>query len=133
MTEPREVCLLLGRGDAILWADAGTSPLWLSDSRARWEAIWRHRDELTEIAHSHPLGPLGFSSEDETTMTALCAALGRCPRFSVVAPSGMVRRHYPPPEPQGSTPPPVDALVAPAEEPYWADLLRLASGMSKEQ
>lgn len=92
MTEPddrdsaREVCLLIGRGGAILWSDASSSSVWLADSRARWEAIWHHRNELEEITHSHPVGPLGFSGEDETTMSALCAALGRRPRFSGVRP-----------------------------------------------
>ena len=71
----REVCLLIGRGDSILWSDASASPVWLPDSRERWDAIWRHRAELVEIAHSHPVGPLAFSGEDETTMAALAAAL----------------------------------------------------------
>ena len=53
----REVCFLIGRGGAILWADASDSPAALPDSRARWEAIWEHRDELEVIAHSHPIGP----------------------------------------------------------------------------
>ena len=139
MTEPpytesrREVCLLIGRGGAILWSDASSSPVWLADSRARWEAIWRHREELEEIAHSHPVGPLGFSGEDETTMAALCAALGRRPRFSVVAPSGMVQRAYPARAADGSWPPPSDAILPALAEPFWADLLRLASGMTTLQ
>lgn len=112
----REVCLLIGRGGAVLWSDASDSPFLLPDSRARWEAIWRLRGELEEVAHSHPEGPLGFSNEDETTMTALTEALGRPLRFSVVAPDGMVAR--------------VDgADVRVTEEPAWAPLLRLASNM----
>ena len=47
----REVCFLIGKGGAILWADASNSPAALPDSRARWEAIWTHRDELEVIAH----------------------------------------------------------------------------------
>jgi hypothetical protein len=128
----QEVFLLIGRGGAILWSDASSSPVWLPDSRARWEAIWRHRDELEEIVHSHPVGPRGFSGEDETTMAALCAALGRRPRFSVVAPGGLYRRDYPPADADGNWPPPSDALVAPAAEPFWAGLLRLASGMTAQ-
>ena len=62
MTAGREVCLLIGRGGAILWADASDSATALPDSRARWEAIWRHRDELEIIAHSHPAGPEAFSA-----------------------------------------------------------------------
>ena len=115
-----EVCLLISHSGAILWSDASTSPLALPDSRARWEAIWSHRSELAEIAHSHPQGPLAFSLEDETTMAAIIAALGRPLRFSVVAPLGVLAR--------------VDgAEVAVLPEPWWAELLRLASGLGPEQ
>jgi len=113
----REVCYLVGASGCVLWSDAGTSPAALPDSRARWEAIWSRRDELVEIAHSHPVGPLGFSYEDETTMAALAAALGRAPRFSVVAPIGMLAR--------------IDGRDVPvADEPPWADELRRESGMA---
>ena len=111
-----EVCFLIGRGGAVLWADASASAVALPDSRQRWEAIWRVREELEEIAHSHPVGPLHFSAEDESTMEALDSALGRTLRFSVVAPAGMIAR-------QGDR----DERVL--EEPWWAALLRLASGM----
>jgi hypothetical protein len=112
----REVCFLIGRDGTVLWSDASTSPVWLPDSRARWEAIWRLRAELEEIAHSHPVGPLAFSTEDETTMEALTAALGRPVRFSVVAPDGRVVRE--------------DGRDArPAEEPGWTTRLRSESGM----
>ena len=88
----REVCFLIGPDGQVLWSDAGVSPVALADSRARWEAIWRLREQLVEIAHSHPVGPLAFSREDETTMAALAAALARTPRFSIVAPAGMLVR-----------------------------------------
>jgi hypothetical protein len=114
--KPREVCLLIGRDGTVLWSDASDSPVWLPDSRARWEAIWRLRGELEEIAHSHPVGPLGFSAEDETTMAALTEALGRPVRFSVVAPDGMVLRE------DGR-----DVRVT--QEPTWARSLRVDSGM----
>ncbi|WNG55570.1 hypothetical protein F0U59_12920 [Archangium gephyra] len=114
--KPREVCLLIGRDGTVLWSDASDSPVWLPDSRARWEAIWRLRGELEEIAHSHPVGPLGFSAEDETTMAALTEALGRPVRFSVVAPNGMVVRE------DGR-----DVHVT--HEPSWARGLRVDSGM----
>jgi len=112
----REVCLLIGKDNVVLWGDASDSAVLLPDSRARWEAIWRLREELEEIAHSHPVGPLAFSAEDETTMEALTAALGRPLRFSVVAPEGMVVR-------EGGQDVPV------TEEPWWALRLRAASGM----
>jgi Prokaryotic homologs of the JAB domain len=112
----REVCFLIGKGGAILWSDNGPNAVALPDSRARWEAIWTRRNELEEIAHSHPVGPLAFSNEDETTMEALTSALGKSLVFSVVAPDGMIRREEK-----------RDALVK--EEPWWARLLRLASGV----
>ncbi|WNG24577.1 hypothetical protein F0U62_11495 [Cystobacter fuscus] len=113
----REVCLLIGRDGEVLWSDASDSAVSLPDSRARWEAVWRLREELEEIAHSHPLGPLGFSPEDETTMEALLLALGQPVRFSVVAPEGTLVREY------GQ-----DRLRA--EEPAWTAELRARSGMA---
>jgi hypothetical protein len=115
----REVCLLIGREGTVLWSDESDSPLLLPDSRERWEAIWQLRAELEEVAHSHPEGPLGFSTEDESTMSALTSALGRPLRFSVVAPGGMVARV------DGR-----DLLLA--EEPWWAEPLRRVSGMRRE-
>lgn len=113
----REVCFLIDVRGAVLWSDAGPNAAALPDSRARWEAIWAHRDQLVEISHSHPIGPRAFSHEDETTMAALDAALGKRLRFSVVAPDGMVVRA-------------ADGTVSENDErPWWAALLRQASGM----
>jgi Prokaryotic homologs of the JAB domain len=125
----REVFFLLGDDGHVLWSDASDSPVRLPDSRARWEAIWSRRDRIIEIAHSHPVGPLGFSREDETTMRALVTALGRPLLFSVVAPDGMVRR---------LEPMELEAVSTPSEskienEPWWTSLLRLASGMKKQK
>ena len=117
----REVFFIIGDGDVVLWSDASESPVHLPDSRARWEAIWSRRSEIVEIAHSHPVGPLAFSHEDETTMRALTTGLGRTLRFSVVAPNGMRRR-----DEEGN-----EHLVEREHEPWWTALLRLASGMPK--
>lgn len=111
---PVEVLFLIDHAGRVLWSDASSSPVALPDHRGRWEAIWQHRAELAEIAHSHPVGPLAFSSEDEETMAALTDALGRAPVFSVVTPEAMVRR-------QGGG----DERVV--DEPWWASLLRRAS------
>ena len=116
----REVFFIIGRGGAVLWSDAGESAAALPDTRDRWDAIWRLRDEIEELAHSHPAGPLGFSHEDETTMEALSAGLGRPLCFSVVAPDGTVRRQ------NG-----LDVVVQHNDEPWWASLLRRASGMKE--
>ena len=116
----REVCFLIGRDDTILWADLGGTAAAMPDSRARWEAIWERRDRITEIAHSHPIGPLAFSHEDQTTMDALELALGRAIRFSVVAPDGMIVK-------EGAS----AETVHVKEEPWWAELLRALSGMEE--
>ncbi len=114
----REVCFLLDEDGAILWSDASQSPVALPDSRARWEAIWRVRERLAEIAHTHPVGPASFSTEDETTMDALDAALGRTLIYSVVTPDTMIRRHT------------KDGPVHRVEhEPWWTPLIRAASGL----
>ena len=112
----REVLFLVGR-DAVLWADWSASSIALPDTRERWEKIWSLRAELEEIVHTHPMGPLGFSHEDETTMAALESALARPIRFSVVAPDGMVVRQ------DGR-----DVRVE--KEPWWTSILRTLSGMA---
>ena len=117
--DQREVCFLIGKGGAILWSDASDSPVALPDSRSRWEAIWNSREHLEVIAHSHPIGPAAFSAEDISTMEALDAALGKSMQYMVVAPRVTISRT--------ST---TDTEVSP--EPWWAALLRLASGMQKE-
>ncbi len=113
----REVFLLIGAGDVILWSDASDSALALPDSRARWEAIWSNRDRIEALVHSHPLGPRAFSAEDLSTMEALDAALGRPLRYGVLAPEGLVFR-------EGQK----ESLSN--ARPWWAALLRLASGMT---
>jgi hypothetical protein len=112
----REVFFLIGRGGALLFADASDDPTQLPDSERRWRAIWRHRDEIESLAHSHPVGPLAFSEEDRTTMSALEAALGKVLTFSVIAPDGMLSR-------TGGDEQQIH------DEPWWAPLLRLASGI----
>ena len=112
----REVCFIISKSGAILWADASTSPIALPDSRTRWEAIWQHRDELFAIAHSHPAGPAAFSDEDLSTMAALDSALGRALHYYVVTPGVTISNI-------GTVDP----------EPWWAELLRLASGMRKRE
>jgi hypothetical protein len=116
--EQREVFVLIGRGGAVLFADASASAFALPDSRARWEALWRHRDELELIVHSHPAGPHAFSHEDETTMAAVEAALGRSLSWAVLSPGGLLVRR------DGSE-------ATSAEHPFWVRLLELASGMTR--
>ena len=76
-----------------------------------------------EFEPRSPNYKVAFSLEDATTMDALVTALGRRLRFSVVAPAGMVRSTVT----AGKAP--IATLVR--EEPWWAPLLRLASGMNE--
>ena len=113
----REVCFLIGESGAVLWSDASSSPSSMPDSRARWEAIWSRREVLAEIAHSHPNGRAAFSATDESTMQALTSALGHAPRYSVVTPLVTIAHVG-------------EKTITVSPEPWWADLLRLASGMT---
>lgn len=113
----REVCFIVSADGNILWRDDGTTHA-IADSRARWEAIWNCRAALAEIAHSHPTGPLAFSNEDETTMQAIWAALGRDVIFSVVTPTAMIRTSA-----RG-------VVEQVKEEPGWVSAIRLASGLN---
>jgi hypothetical protein len=119
---PKEIFFLIGADGVVLWSDAGDSATRIPDSRVRWKAIWERRDRVEEIAHSHPVGPARFSPEDETTMEALDSGLGRRMRYSIVAPEGMVARVGHDGEDE-----PVD------DEPWWAALLRRASGMAEPE
>ncbi len=116
--QEREVFFLIGPGDVVLFADASASAFALPDSRARWEALWRYRNELELIVHSHPSGPHAFSHEDETTMAAVEAALGRSLGWAVLSPSGLLVRR------DGSE-------ATSTERPFWVRLLELASGMAR--
>lgn len=118
MTTPRpcEFVMLLDARGEILHTEEGANAHAVRDSRSRWQRIWELRAELFEIAHSHPVGPLAFSAEDETTMEAIESGLGREVVFSVVAPGGMLRR-------VGGQDVPV------SDEPSWASVLRTLSGM----
>jgi proteasome lid subunit RPN8/RPN11 len=50
----------------------------IPDSAAFWNVLWEHRDNLAGVAHSHPGSGLPTPShEDETTFSAIEAALGR--------------------------------------------------------
>ena len=71
----REVCFILVE-DKILRAYFGSATS-IPDNRERWEIIWQHRNEITEVAHSHPGEFLDFSHEDLTTMEAVEAGTGK--------------------------------------------------------
>jgi len=69
--------------------------------------------------------------EDETTMAALVSALARPIRFSVVAPHAVVVRKYGAPDKDGEAPTHEEEILEGDGEPWWAELLRLASGVHR--
>jgi len=113
----REVCFLITRTGALVYADFSDNATALPDSRLRWQMIWKLRDQLDEIAHSHPLGGLFFSAEDLSTMQAVDSALGRTLAYAVVTPQGIIARRG-------------ERVFTPHLEPWWTGLMRSASGMS---
>jgi hypothetical protein len=86
----REVCFLLVE-DKILRVYFGSATR-IPDQRERWEIIWQYRDQITEIAHSHPGEFLDFSTEDLTTMQAVEAGAGRSYAWSIVTKGGFLSR-----------------------------------------
>lgn len=116
----REVCFILV-GEKILRVYFGTSTK-IPDLRERWEVIWNHREEITEIAHSHPGEFLDFSREDLTTMEAVEAGTGKAFTWSIVTESGFLSRR------EGRD-------TRREESPWWLDLMRILSygGSSTEK
>jgi hypothetical protein len=58
----REVCFVL-TGERILRVYVGT-PTRVPDSRERWEIIWKHRDEITEM--STPIQAVSWRFREKT-------------------------------------------------------------------
>src|SRR6266446_5526905 len=86
----REVCFILVE-DKILRVYFGSQTR-IPDDRDRWDIIWKHRDEITEIAHSHPGEFLDFSHEDLTTMEAVEAGTGKRFKWSIITKTGFLSR-----------------------------------------
>ena len=108
----REVCFILVE-DKILRAYFGSATR-VPDSRERWDVIWTHRDEITEIAHSHPGEFLDFSHEDLTTMEAVEAGTGRKFTWSIITKSGILSRN-------GARD------ICREDAPWWLELMRALS------
>ncbi len=112
----KELCFLLGPDEVLLWSDLRGTVNRMEDQRDRWDRIWQFKESLVEIAHCHPCGLLAFSYEDETTMEAIDAALGRALRYSVVTPDRVLLRAE-------------GAEQIMLNDPWWAPLMRQAAGM----
>jgi hypothetical protein len=108
----REICFILVE-DKILRLYFGSATK-IPDSRERWEIIWQHKGEITEIAHSHPGDFLDFSQEDLTTMEAIEAGTGRQFVWSIITKDGFRSR-------RGSKTDHRD------DSPWWLNLMRTLS------
>ena len=108
----REVCFILV-GDKILRAYFGSATS-IPDERERWEVIWQHRDEITEITHSHPGEFLEFSHEDLTTMEAVEAGTAKTFTWSIVTETRLLSRR------NGK-----DRIRE--DSPWWIELIRRLS------
>src|SRR6267142_4199771 len=86
----REVCFILV-ADKILRVYFGLATC-VPDSWERWDTIWQHRKEITEIAHSHPGEFLDFSNEDLTTIEAVEAGTGKQFTWSIITKKGFLSR-----------------------------------------
>jgi hypothetical protein len=108
----REICFILVE-EKILRVYFGSATR-IPDSLERWETIWRHRNEITEIVHSHPDDYLDFSREDLTTMEAVEAGTGKKFTWSIVTKREFLSRN-------GS----LDTRRN--DSPWWLDLMRTLS------
>lgn len=108
----REVCFILIE-DKILRAYFGSQTR-IPDARERWEVIWNHRNEITEIAHSHPGEFLDFSHEDLTTMEAVEAGTGKQFVWSVITKTRFLSRK-------------AGKDVRREDLPWWLELMRQLS------
>lgn len=85
----REVVFLLaGQQNRVVGVGIGSSAVSIEDSRSLWDQIWQNREVLTEISHTHPLGPDRLSVTDVETASAIVKALGKPLTFTVVHPRG---------------------------------------------
>jgi len=108
----REVCFILVE-EKILRVYFGSATS-IPDSRERWETIWNHRHEITEIVHTHPGELLSFSGEDLTTMEAVEAGTGRKFVWSIVTERSFLSRTQ-------------DGNCRRDDTPWWLALIRQLS------
>jgi len=108
----REVCFILV-ADKILRVYFGSATR-VPDSRERWDTIWQHRKEITEIAHSHPGEFLDFSNEDLTTIEAVEAGTGKQFTWSIITKKGFLSRKG-------------EREVHREDNPWWLELIRTLS------
>ncbi|MBT3219764.1 MAG: hypothetical protein HN348_11780 [Proteobacteria bacterium] len=74
----RETAVVIGSdGQVLYWhAPLKRTMVAIPDTRALWDVLWQHREQLLGVAHTHP-GIPAPSQEDLTTFAACEAGLGR--------------------------------------------------------
>lgn len=74
-------------GKAIFWpSPKGNSQGSIEDSSVLWDRIWRNRDIIGGVAHTHPWNGTPSPSEtDQTTWSAIDRALGRSLIWPIVS------------------------------------------------
>lgn len=101
----------------------GRTAVAIPDSRDLWDVLWKHRDRVGAVAHTHPGAGIPLPSKEDLTTFAACeAALGKRLRWWIVtrsharcyAWSGPERLDY---EPCRDT----------DEDPEWIETLRAES------
>ena len=108
----KEICFILV-DEKILRVYFGSQTK-IPDSRERWETIWAHRDEITEIAHTHPGDFLDFSKEDLTTMESVEAGTGKQFAWSIITQTGYLTRK-------------AGRDIQREDAPWWISLIRKLS------
>lgn len=120
-----ETAIVIDRDDLpVHWhLPPGRTAVAIPDSRELWNVLWKHRETLGGIAHTHPGGGIPVPSKEDLTTFAACeAGLGRRLRWWIVtrdntrcyAWSGPGRLEY-------------DTCRDSDEVPDWVDELRAES------
>jgi hypothetical protein len=111
------------RGRPIFWhVPAERTTASLPDSRALWDVLWEHREDVSGFAHTHPgAGVPGPSLTDVTTFAAIEAGLGRRLDWWIASEDALVVVRWVGPDELSYQRFAID------EEPTWAEALREAS------
>lgn len=105
------------------WTPANRTAGSLPDSLTLWEVLWKNKDDLSGVAHSHPgYGDTGPSMEDLTTFAALESALADRLDWWITTGDRMVLVRWVGPDE-------LDYAVLPVtQQPPWLYRLRTLSG-----
>ena len=100
----------------------GRTAVAIPDSPELWEVLWRYRDRVAGIAHTHPGAGIPVPSKEDLTTFAACeAALGRRVRWWIVTRDHARCFRWGGPERLEYT------TCEDAEDPPWLEALRTES------